>query len=119
MLVSRKSRIGSSGNRAIINRSSFLCLVFQMDQLQIGEETPTAAYPKEQTRIANSQEHSAVNRPQIEKTAVTLDNPASTETEELRELPITAGDGRLLSAPHISPEPSANSQCGEYPSIRA
>ena len=71
-----------------------------MEQLQIGEEIPTAAYPKEQTRIANSQEHSAVNRPQIEKTVVTLDNLASTETEELRELPIIgpAGDSRLLLA---------------------
>jgi hypothetical protein len=76
---------------------SFLSPVFEIDQLQIGEETPTAACPKGQTPTANSQEHSAVN--QIEKAAVILDNPESTKTEELRELPITspADDGRFLS----------------------
>jgi hypothetical protein len=80
------------------NVYSFLSPVFEIDQLQMGEETPTAACPKGQTPTANSQEHSAVN--QIEKAAVTLDNTESTKAEELRELPITgpAGDGRFLSA---------------------
>jgi hypothetical protein len=53
-----------------------LSLVFEIDQLQIREETLTAC-PKGQTPTANSQEHSAVN--QIEKAAVTLDNPESTK----------------------------------------
>lgn len=59
------------------------------DQLQIGEETPIAVYPKGQTPTANS----------IERSATTRDNP-SQEIEELEKLLITgpAGDDRFLSA---------------------
>ena len=58
---------------------SFLSPVFQIDHLQIREETPTATYFNGQIPNANSQEHSAVNRPQIEETAITLDDPESTK----------------------------------------
>ena len=87
---------------------SFLSLVFQIDQLQIGEETPTAACPKGQTPTANSQENSAVN--QLEKTSITLDNSGSTKTEELRELPTTspADDGGFL----LVSRPRANQHDG-------
>jgi len=63
----------------------FLCPVFQVDQLPLGEKTPIVENPERQRQTPYSEENSTANS-ETRKCAVTPGKLMPLETDELREI---------------------------------
>lgn len=70
----------------------FLCPVFQVDQLPLGEKTPTVENPERQRQTPYSEENSTAN-PETCKCAVTPGKLMPLETDVPREISIANPSG--------------------------